>query len=82
MVEGFEESTETEDSIDPDNYETESEHDSKKTKKKDGGKRKRQKSANTGMQAFAQTGLAKMLANAIKSRFSFTVGAKQPSFGP
>ena len=49
MVEGFEESSETEDSIDPDNYETESEQDSKKTKKKDGGKRKRHKSSNTGM---------------------------------
>ena len=41
MAESFEESSETEDSIDPDNYETESENDSRKTKKKDGGKRKR-----------------------------------------
>ena len=79
MAEGFEESSETEDSIDPDNYETESENDSKKTKKKDGGKKRRNKSVTAGKQLF-QTGLAKVLANAIKNRFSLSLG-KQASFG-
>lgn len=79
MAESFEESTETEDSIDPDNYETESENDSKKTKKKESGMRRRNKSGTAGKQVF-QTGLAKVLANAIKSRFSISMG-KQASFG-
>lgn len=79
MAESFEESSETEDSIDPDNYETESENDSKKIKKKDVGIKRRNKSGTAGLQVF-QTGLAKVLANAIKSRLSSSMG-KQASFG-